>query len=42
MVLAAVGEAALLIARSPEPEPALEAGEAAVDTLIVRLFGGAQ
>jgi hypothetical protein len=38
MLLAAVSEAALLIAQSDDPEAALAAGQAAVDTLITRLF----
>jgi AcrR family transcriptional regulator len=37
MLLAAVNEAALLIARSEEPEAALATGQAAVDALIDRL-----
>lgn len=39
MVLAAVAEAALLIARADDPEAALESGQAAVDTLLGRLVG---
>jgi AcrR family transcriptional regulator len=39
MLLAAVNEAALLIARSDDPHEALEAGQAAVDTLLERLVG---
>jgi AcrR family transcriptional regulator len=39
MLLAAVGEAALLIARSDDPEAALAAGQAAFDTLLDRLAG---
>ncbi len=38
MLLAAVSEAALLIAQSDDPPAALAAGQAAVDTLITRLF----
>jgi AcrR family transcriptional regulator len=41
MVLAAVSEAALLIARADHPRKALKTGQAALDTLIDRLFGGA-
>lgn len=37
MVLASVNEAALMIARADDPEAALAAGQAAVDTLIDRL-----
>ena len=37
MVLAAVAEAALLIARAEDPEAALSEGQAAVDTLLGRL-----
>lgn len=37
MVLASVNEAALLIARSEDPEAALAIGQAAVDTLLDRL-----
>lgn len=37
MVLAAVNEAALMIARADDPEAALAAGQAAVDTLLDRL-----
>jgi hypothetical protein len=37
MVLASVSEAALMIARSDDPKAALEAGEAAVATLLDRL-----
>jgi AcrR family transcriptional regulator len=37
MVLAAVSEAALLIARADDPRAALEAGQAALDTLLDRL-----
>lgn len=40
MVQAAVGEAALLIARADDPGAALDAGLAALDTLLTRLFGG--
>jgi AcrR family transcriptional regulator len=39
MLIAAVGEAALLIARSDDPEAALAAGQAAFDTLLDRLAG---
>lgn len=39
MLLAAVGEAALVIARSAMPEAALATGTAALDTLLDRLFG---
>lgn len=39
MVLAAVGEAALLIARADDPGAALETGLRALDTLLTRLFG---
>jgi AcrR family transcriptional regulator len=39
MLLAAVSEAALLIARADDPESALAAGRAAVDTLLTRLVG---
>jgi hypothetical protein len=38
MLLAAVSEAALLIARSERPRAALKTGLAALDTLIDRLF----
>jgi AcrR family transcriptional regulator len=38
MLLAAVSETALLIAQSDDPPAALAAGQAAVDTLITRLF----
>ena len=41
MVLASVNEAALLIARSDDPEAARAAGQAAVDTLLDRLAGSA-
>jgi AcrR family transcriptional regulator len=41
MILAAVAEAALMIARSDEPEAALESGRAAVETLLGRLVGPA-
>jgi AcrR family transcriptional regulator len=37
MLLAAVNEAALMIARADDPEAALAAGQAAVDTLLDRL-----
>ena len=37
MLLAAVSEASLYIARAEDPEAALAAGEAAVDTLLTRL-----
>ena len=37
MVLASVNEAALMIARADDPEAALAAGQAAVDTLLGRL-----
>jgi hypothetical protein len=37
MVLAAVNEAALFIARADDPEAALETGRRAVDELIDRL-----
>jgi AcrR family transcriptional regulator len=39
MVLAAVNEAALMIARADDQRAALESGQAAVDTLIERLVG---
>jgi AcrR family transcriptional regulator len=39
MLLAAVGEAALLIPHSDDPEAALAAGQAAFDTLLDRLVG---
>lgn len=39
MVLAAVSEAALLIAQASDQEVALANGRAAVDTLLTRLFG---
>lgn len=39
MVLAAVNEAALMIARSEEPKAALEAGKATVDMVLNRLAG---
>jgi AcrR family transcriptional regulator len=39
MLLAAVNEAALLIARAEDPQAALQAGQAAVDTLLDRLVG---
>lgn len=38
MILAAVSEAALLIARAEDPDMALTIGRAAVDTLLTRLF----
>jgi hypothetical protein len=41
MLLAAVNEAALLIARAEEPQAALETGQGAVDALIDRLTGDA-
>ena len=41
MLLAAVGEAALLIVRADDPEAALAAGLAAFDTLLDRLAGPA-
>lgn len=41
MILAAVAEAALLIARADDPEAALRSGQAAVDTLLGRLVGSA-
>jgi hypothetical protein len=40
MLLAAVGEAALLIAQTGDQQAALADGMAAVDTLLTRLFGG--
>lgn len=40
MVLAAVNEAALLIARADDPQAALAVGKDAVDTLLTRLAGG--
>jgi AcrR family transcriptional regulator len=40
MLLAAVNEAALLIARADDPRAALEAGQAALDTLLDRLVDG--
>jgi AcrR family transcriptional regulator len=40
MVLAAVNEAALMIARADDPERALASGQAAVDTLLDRLTAG--
>jgi AcrR family transcriptional regulator len=40
MVLAAVTEAALMIARADDPQAAREAGQRAVDTLLTRLVGG--
>jgi len=39
MVLAAVSEAALIIARADDPVAALRNGLAALDTLLDRLFG---
>lgn len=39
MVLAAVGEAAIMIATAVEPQAALQRGLAALDTLLNRLFG---
>ncbi|HEX8742210.1 MAG TPA: TetR/AcrR family transcriptional regulator [Thermoleophilaceae bacterium] len=39
MVLASVNEAALLIAPADDPEAALAAGQAAIDTLLDRLVG---
>jgi AcrR family transcriptional regulator len=39
MILAAVAEAALLIARADDPRAALREGKAAVDTLLGRLVG---
>jgi AcrR family transcriptional regulator len=41
MLLAAINEAALLIARADDPEAAFEAGQGAVDTLLDRLVGKA-
>jgi AcrR family transcriptional regulator len=41
MVLASVNEAALMIARAEDPQAALEAGQAAMDTLLDRLIGQA-
>jgi AcrR family transcriptional regulator len=41
MLLAAVNEAALLIAGADDPESALETGQAAVDMLLDRVVGGA-
>ena len=41
MLLAAVGEAALLIVQADDPEAALEDGLAAFDTLLDRLAGPA-
>jgi AcrR family transcriptional regulator len=41
MVLAAVAEAALLIARAEDPQAALREGRTAVDTLLERLVGRA-
>jgi hypothetical protein len=38
MVLAAVSEAALMIAQADDQPAALKDGQAAVDTLITRLF----
>jgi AcrR family transcriptional regulator len=40
MLLAAVNEAALMIARAEDPKAALAAGQAAVDTLLDRLVAG--
>jgi hypothetical protein len=40
MVLAAVTEAALMIARADDPQAAREAGQRTVDTLLTRLVGG--
>lgn len=40
MLLAAVSEAALLVAEADDAEAALAAGQATLDTLIDRLFGG--
>jgi AcrR family transcriptional regulator len=40
MILAAVAEAALLIAQADEPEAALAGGQSAVDTLLTRVLGG--
>ena len=39
MLLAAVGEAALLIPRAEDPKVALAAGQAALDTLLQRVAG---
>ena len=39
MVLAAVSEAAMIIARADVPAAALRSGLAALDTLLDRLFG---
>ncbi len=39
MVLAAVSEAALLIAQAEDPAAALATGQGALDTLLTRLFG---
>jgi len=39
MLLAALGEAALLVAHARDPRAALAAGKAAVDTLLERLLG---
>jgi hypothetical protein len=41
MVLASVNEAALMIARADDARAALEAGQAAMDTLLDRLIGPA-
>jgi hypothetical protein len=38
MLLAAVTEAALLIAQADEPQAALARGQAAVDTLLTRVL----
>jgi AcrR family transcriptional regulator len=42
MLLAAVAEAALLIAQAADPEAALASGQAAVDTLVTRVLGPAR
>jgi AcrR family transcriptional regulator len=42
MLLAAVNEAALLVARAPDPEIAFRSAQAAVETLIDRLVTGSQ
>jgi AcrR family transcriptional regulator len=39
MILAAVGEAAMMLARSPDPAAALPDAEAAVSTLLARVVG---
>jgi hypothetical protein len=39
VLLASVNEVALLVARAPDQEVAMEAGAAAFDELLLRMFG---